>query len=370
MAVGRTNRYLSALSGAATSRVLNLASIAVTQGQNPEYRARPLVSSPVINSSIILKHRVRADETYLFNDARLVATKIIVPFDIRDLRAGGRSFFIDERGYEDKLADVGIYSGDSAIAHDREVLRIINGLPSLDPFLLREHFRAYGVNCAECYFEISRADRQKMHDFVAGEIRKLISLALGGGGSHQSTSRLVTAMLSSEIDDKLEPLRQTLKLNGPDFQEGVFSWRGFLYYKWNMERFWPDVINVLKEIRTVHPFGAMDAERRTYLIEARRGIIGKVRESGLRISRILGVYDEAYADLVQQQQPKRFREFLLSAPHMFVELGDRMGAISHIVSFWRYRFPEKAAMTVDAEELTTIFQDFYSSFSGSDVALV
>ena len=45
------------------------------------------------------------------------------------------------------------------------------------------------------------------------------------------------------------------------------------------------------------------------------------------------------SDLVEKQTPKTFRDFLLSAPHMFLELGEKLGAISHIVSFWRYRFP-------------------------------
>ena len=370
MALGRSNRYLDALVSAASSRVLNLASIALANAHNPEYRARPLFVSPVINTAIILKHRVRADETYLFDDARLVATKIIVPFDIRNLRAGGRSFFVGERGYDDKLADVGIYGGgEGSIDRDREVLKIMDGVPSLDPFLLREHFRAAGVACGECYFEISRADRMRMHSFVADEIRKLITLATGSTGT-QSTAKLATAMLSAEIDEKLEPLRQTLNMTGRDFHEGVFSWRGFLYYKWSMERFWPDVIEVLREIRCVQPYGAMDAEKRAFLIGTRRSIIERARDSGQRISRMLAFYDAAYADLVQRHQPKRFRDFLLSAPHMFVELGDRIGAISHIVSFWRYRFPERTNGMIDAEELTTIFQDFNSSFSGANLAFV
>ena len=47
---------------------------------------------------------------------------------------------------------------------------------------------------------------------------------------------------------------------------------------------------------------------------------------------------------------------------MFLELGEKMGAISHIVSFWRYRFPPGRPAMIDAEELATIFQDFTSGF--------
>ncbi|HEV2652074.1 MAG TPA: hypothetical protein VGU69_12500 [Rhizomicrobium sp.] len=364
MAVDRTIRYLSALSGASTSRVLNLASIAVANAENPDHRAKPFFTSPVINSSILLKHRVRSDETYLFADERPVATKIIVPFDIKDLRSGGRSFFIDQRGFLDTLRDIGNY-GDHSVERDLEVLRITAQLPSLDPFLLREHMRAHSIDAAECYFAISPADQQRMYEFVSGEVRRLIALATGSGSAGGSTSKMVAALLSSEVDEKLEPLRLTLMMTAEDFREGVFSWRGFLYYKWNMEKLWPEIVSVLKEIKAVSPIGALDSERRTFLNSSKQNIIRKVHEGGQSVKKILNVYDAAYDDLVKNQAPATFRDFLLSAPHLFLELGDKMGAISHIVSFWRFRFPPKSRLSVDAEELTNIFTDFSSSFGVS-----
>ena len=43
----------------------------------------------------------------------------------------------------------------------------------------------------------------------------------------------------------------------------------------------------------------------------------------------------------------RFREFLLGAPALFLEIGEKMGAMSHVTSFWQYRFPAGAPRTVD-----------------------
>jgi hypothetical protein len=363
----RTVRYLSALSGASTTRVLNLAAIALANADNPEHKSAPFFTSPIINASIVLKHRVRSDETYLFPSNKPVATKIIIPFDNNDLRSGGRSFFVDQRGFIESLREVGNY-GDKSMEHDLAVLRILNTLPSLDPFLLREHLRSQDLNCAACYFKISTADQQKMTAYVSSELNKLISLATGGGkGGETSTARLVGALLSNEVDEKLEPLRQTLMMNAEEFREGVFSWRGFLYYKWSMENFWPEIIAVLKAIRKIQPVGALDFETRKFLSESQRKIISQVRDGGQAVKKILSVYDAAYDDLVQHQAPKTFREFLLSAPHLFLELGEKMGAISHIVSFWRYRFPKDTPPMVDAEELTAIFQDFCSSFAADPV---
>ena len=68
-----------------------------------------------------------------------------------------------------------------------------------------------------------------------------------------------------------------------------------------------------------------------------------VRDNGNHVNKALAVYDSSFNDLVEHQTPKTFRDFLLSAPYMFLELGEKLGAISHIVSFWRYRFPPGGA---------------------------
>ena len=358
MADDRSVRLLTALGRASTSRVLNLCSISSDNMDNIEHAKMPLFLSPIINKSILLKHRIRADETYLFSAPRAVATKIIIPFDSTDLRAGGRSLFVDQRGYTEALRDVGNYKSD-ALERDLSVLRMLNAVPSLDPFLLREHLRMNKIEVSPSYFAISEGDQERMHSFVSQEMSKLIALA---GGDSTSSGRLVSAMLSNEIDEKLEPLRLTLGLTGNDFREGVFSWRGFLYYKWSMGKFWPDVMEVLRQINTISARGALPPEQKVYLASARRNIIMMVRENGNHVNKVLSVYDASFSDLVENQSPKPFRDFLLSAPYMFLELGEKLGAISHIVSFWRYRFARDGSSHIDAEELAAIFMDFCSGF--------
>ncbi len=361
MANDRTVRFLGALGGASTSRVLNLFRIYKDNLENPEHLEKPLFISPVINKAFLLKHRTRSDESYLFSSPRAVATKIIIPFDSEDLRAGGRSLFVDQRGYTDSLRMAGNYNPET-LERDLSVLRLLNAVPSLDPFLLREHLRNNKIEVSPSYFAISEGDQQRMYDFVSQEMSKLIALAGGGGGGGGANNRLVSAMLSNEVDEKLEPLRLTLNLTGNDFREGVFSWRGFLYYKWSMGKFWPDVMGVLREINAIQPHGATSPEQKVYLSAARRNIIEMVRDNGNHVNKALAVYDASFADLVANQAPKTFRDFLLSAPYMFLELGEKLGAISHIVSFWRYRFPQGGPKNIDADELSAIFQDFSSGF--------
>ncbi|MES2293268.1 MAG: hypothetical protein V4527_08230 [Pseudomonadota bacterium] len=362
MAADRIVRFLCSLDGASTSRVLNLRHIARINAGDPEHGAKPLFLSPVINTAFVLKHRIRSDESYLFTTARSAGTKIIVPVDPSDLRAGGRSIFVDQRGFIESLRDTGHYA-DEKLDRDISVLHLLSAIPSLDPFLLREHLRNNGIDVAPCYFAISANDQDRMHQFVSGELSRLVQLANGSENDNGSTGRMVTAMLSGQVNEKLEPLRMTLGLSGSDFREGAFGWRGFLYYKWAMQSFWPDVMGILREIKEIIPQGAISETQRTMLVAAKRNIIELVRDNNLHVSKVLAIYDESFAGLIASNAPKTFRDFLLSAPYMFLELGEKMGAISHIVSFWRYRFPKGRPVIVDAEEMSVIFQDFTSGFA-------
>jgi hypothetical protein len=247
------------------------------------------------------------------------------------------------------------------LERDLLVLRLLTALPSLEPFLLREHLRYNRIEIAPSYFAISEGDQERMHDFVSREMSQLVLLA-GGNSESGDSKRLVSAMLADDIGEKLEPLRMTLGLTGNDFREGLFSWRGFLYYKWSMGKFWPDVMGVLREISAITPHGALTAEQKVFLPAARRHIIEMVRDNGQDVNKALSIYDASFQDLVAKQSPRTFRDFLLSAPHMFLELGEKLGAISHIVSFWHYRFPPGSHSLIDGEELSAIFQDFSSGF--------
>ncbi len=353
----RSVRFLASLRGASTSRVLNLHRIAAESEEDPLHREKPIFTSAIINRSFLLKHRTRSNESYLFSGSRPTATKIIIPFDVNDLKSGGQSLFIDQRGYTETLRSAGHYQ-DEALQRDLWVLKLLDAIPSLDPFLLREHLRNNQIDVAPCYFAISEGDQERMYRFVKQEMTQLMILA----GDDAASNRMVSALLSNQIDEKLEPLRATLGLTAKDFREGVFGWRGFLYYKWSMEKFWPDVVNVLRAINKIQPIGAVSSTQLADLAAQRRNIIEMVRDNGNHVKKVLTIYDGSFQDLVQKQTPKTFRDFLMGAPHMFVELGEKLGAISHIVSFWNYRFPPDMPANVDAEELSLIFHDFCSGF--------
>ena len=358
-------------SSASTARVLNLLRVWEENGdsrsdgavRNPDWAARPIFHTSALNRSLIIKHRLRRNEIDLFPGRRQVATKMVIPIDDEDLKTGGRYVFVNQIGFERMMAEA---FGLSSSHPDLETLRLIDRLPSLDPFLLREQLRRGGRDPAPCYFAISDGDLQRMQAFVHAEIEPLVTLSLGPDTiavASDSAARMAAKILSNSPGDQLDALRQTLRLAPEQYEEGVFCWKGFLYYKWTLSTLLGEVATVAEAVRTIRPTGKVDRVAREHLDRSRTVLRGRIIRTCDEVSRTLRIYDDAYARLTQEGRPTAFRDFLLDAPSMFAKLGDQLGAVQHIVSYWRFRF-RPAAHPPGVEELMDIFMDFETGLLG------
>ena len=360
----RTIRNLAHLRrSASTARVLNLLNVYNEYGRDPDWAARPLFRTPALNRALIIKHRLRRDEMDSFRDRRQVATKIVIPIDASDLKTGGRYVFVGQRGFNRIMQEAfGLAPGHQ----DMTTMSLLDRLPSLDPFLLREQLKRGGIELAPCYLSISECDLERMVLFVEDEIRPLVTLSLGEGlGAVGSTRRLAGKILSNDPRDRMEALRRTLRLGEDEYEEGMFCWKGFLYYKWVLSSLAVEIAAVADAVATVKPVGKVDRGSREYLDRGRTVLRARIHKTCQDVATTLKVYDDAYAGLTVTGQPTGFRVFLLDAPRLFTRLGEQLGAIQHVVSFWRFRFSPGASM-VSPEELIDIFMDFETGLAERD----
>lgn len=348
---------------ASTARVLNLLKVADEHDRTDDWIARPMFQTPALNAALVIKHRLRRNEIDAFTSRRQVATKVVIPIDSEDLKSGGRYVFVNQRGFEAALQET---FGVDADHPDVRVLRLMDELPSLDPFLLREQLRRAGVDPAPCYFALSEADLDRMTAFVEGEIEPLVTLSLGPDVVAVGSARKMAAtILSNRSGARMEALRETLRLDPDQYEEGVFCWKGFLYYKWALKSLMAEVLGVADAVWSVRPVGPVDAHAREYLDRGREVLRRRILKTCEDAHDTLAIYDRAYAALTVEGRPTAFRDFLLEAPAMFSRLGEQLGTIQHVVSFWRFRFAPGAAQ-VGVEELIDIFMDFETGLRGRE----
>lgn len=347
--------------GASTARVLNLLFTWRRYKDTPEYTQKPFFQNSRLNRTMILKHRLRRDEVEQFETPCVVATKVVFPVDSNDLRFGGRSVFIGERNFAEKITElVGEYDAFEAL--DLPLLKLLDSPPSFDPSLLREELARGGYKPAACYLTLSEADLKRIFAFVQTEIEPLTRMSLGGqAGLASQTTKLAAKILSHDLDNDMQPLRRVLNLSESEFAEGVFCWKGFLYYKWVYSNVEGGLKNLIATIMQIKPAGKLDSDAHATIERVRGLLADRIISSKRSIAELLSLYDDAYAELTQKGNPIRFREFLLSAPQHFAELGERLGALQHVMSFCTFRFPQKFRAPIPPEELMDIFNDFESA---------
>ncbi len=356
---------------ASTARVLNLLRVWQEHGRTEGWKSAPMFQHPALNRALILKHRLRRDEVDRFRSHRRVATKIILPIDGDDLRVGGRYLFVDQTGYDRTLRET---FGIGEAHPDRRVLELMDELPGLDPFLLREQLRRNGFAPDPCYFNLSDADLARMTEFVAREVRPLVDLTLGPDlelVAAKPIARLTARIMSFTPGEDMSDLGATLQLEPQAYEEGIFCWKGFLYYKWALAAVHGEVGGVLEGVRRAHPRGRVEAEQRIALERVRERVVDRIADTCQAATGMLAVYDQAFAALTVHGEPARFRSFLKDAPLLFSRLGERLGALQHIVSFWRFR-TEAGKPRPSCEELYDLLADFDASLAGRetpDVAL-
>jgi hypothetical protein len=365
----RAYRSLIALDQSASSaRVLNLRAVHLRRLASGANEHSSFFTCPLLNRSIVVKHRLRQDEYSLFDRPIPVATKVLIPIDHENLRAGAHSVFVGQKNFDLAMAET--FGDELRVSkRDRVILNIIDGLPSLDPFLLRESLKAQKIDVPQEYFAISDADIRRMQAFTANQLRAIASLSARSElDAITQTDRLVEKLLSSDAENEFGPLRLTLQLQEDEFSRGLFAWRGFLYYKWVLFELKMPVLHVAEQIGLVCPAGPMENQVAEYLSGAKQRIRAKIARGLKQAMALLGNYDRAYAQLTEGQNPLAFREFILTAPGLFAQLGDVLGALQHIVSFWSYRFPSNKPALIAPVELMDLFLDFEGSLQDPEEA--
>ena len=104
-------------------------------------------------------------------------------------------------------------------------------------------------------------------------------------------------LLSNSPDAGFEPLKRVLRLGDKDYADGVFGWRGFLYYKWVLAELTPKLITVISEVSSVQARGPKTQESTNYLPNARKRLEIAINQAVDGVNRMLGVYDKAYKSL-------------------------------------------------------------------------
>jgi hypothetical protein len=352
----------SITTAAASARVLDLHGMAGEISGELDYAEKPMFQHPILNRTIIVKHNVRSSEEDRLAPRRFNATKVIFPFDPADLNLGGQYLFVEQADFVAVLTRHLDY-GELDPARDIAVLRVLDRLPTLDPFLIREILAQQHIEVARCYYRFSKADREEMLGFVSREIAALIQLCFGeADGNAQRARRLSQILLADQDSLELEPLRSTLRMDADEFSEAMFAWKAFLYYRWRSQALTPELRATVRALSNIRQ-RQFERDELSFVMAARRLLERTIATALQEVNFRLQAYDRAFGSLTNRDNPDSFRHFLIHGSNLFVELGERIGRLDQIVSFWGDRFGHERVAAMAPDDVLEGMRDLLHALS-------
>ena len=356
-------RSLKAVTAMASSaRVLDLSRLSARTAEEGDGPDLPMFLHPVLNRAIIVKHNVGPAEEERFAPRRLGATKIIFPFDAADLGLGGQYLFVDQQDFEASLSRQ-LHYGDISFDRDLQVLRLLDKLPTLDPFLIRGILSYEHIEVDRRYYRLSEVDKADMLAFVEREIHALIQLCFRGVEVDESKAKkLSERLLGDENSPELGLLRHALRMEEAEFAEAMFNWKGFLYYRWRAQELTPQLKSTLQAFSRIRA-RRFERDELSYVMRCKsllqRMIVEMLDEVNQRLQR----YDRAFAALTDVGDPDSFRTFLIQGSSLFRELGERIGRLEQAVTFWRAQFGDVRMGSIPPDDIIDGMRDILQALA-------
>ena len=301
-----------------------------------------------LNKAVIVKEPRAGKKIDIYNYEQPVGTKIFFPYDCDQIYKGGKSLFTDDRNFYVILREhAGFNTEDhpDATAADLALISVLQAIPSLDPFLVKDRLQIEGMTVNETYFDMPDDAWSCIRDHVAKKLSPIIGFVYDGVGDldDDRADNLLRKLWNTKDVDSLKPIVETFRLPIEDASEIFTSWKGVMYFEYEYNRclpIWKKYAAWLKNAKCEDP---MDRKQAMMLDSVRGTVTKEFRNNWIGLKDIFNSYEEAYNLLfVKRKTPGPFIDFMKNSVSTYWALGAKICTISHCVSVWNILTSEQA----------------------------
>ncbi len=294
-----------------------------------------------MHALVLLKEAIALDRAQRAANGQVVATKLYFPYNAEDVYEGGRSVYFHDPKLMNVLAEqfglAATGTPDENLLYDVKILRILDQLPSLDGFLMRDALELEGIIANEHYFEVSEAERFAIHEYIRRKFEPLVRAAFGGQtpGS-QKVTQLIDKIWEAKDKDALEPLIKAFRFPEPEALAIFASWKGINYYTFEYARAKQkrESFGLWLRDRAV-PRNVATKDVMDHLNQLRKETIQRLRYHWMAVDSISQEYETLYARFVSTREgASGFVDFLKRSREIYWRMGDSLSKINHAINCW------------------------------------
>lgn len=335
--------YLASELNSGSTRVFNVDRLHRAVMADGAPRDEQLFRRAELHRIIFIKQAL-VDSSYMPERASRIGTKLYFAFNEQNVFEGGKSIFAGDPQFDDAMAFQLGFDRSRKVedyVRDRDVIQILDSLPSLDPFLMRDRLAAEGITPHLGYFEIEEDEWRTIRDHVMRKFKPMVELAFGESDAVRTAARLrslVQKIWEAKDMDSLRPILDAMELTDEEAPKALQAWKGVIYYDHRLTKL-EDRVKVLATWlnKSATPTDVVPRELRKLLEEIRFAVRQLVRDRWQRARERLKEYNEAYGALfIERRSPGPFMAFLGNASDIFNELGDELSRLDHAAEVRRY----------------------------------
>ena len=302
----------------------------------------------------------------------IVTTKIYLPYNQDDVYEGGRSIYFSDPRLLDVLNDLfGLGAAAKSrvdLDHDLKVLEILDRLPSLDGFLMRDALELDGIAANENYFEVSEQERSQIYEYVRKKFEPLVRAAC----DEQSTlankvSQLIDKVWEAKDKVALEPLIRAFRFPDDEALAIFAAWKGinyytFEYYRGKQKR---EAFALWLKHKAL-PRNYVSKGDLDHLTQLRKLMVERFREQWTAVENVARKYEALYANFLRVPEGVvEFLDFLRKSREIYWRMGDSLSKINHAIHCWESLTTGFLERRLPADKLAYLFEIMQLVLSGS-----
>jgi hypothetical protein len=294
-----------------------------------------------------------------------VRTKLFIPYNPANPYEGGQSSFTDETRFEEAIAYLTGASAASSepFRRDLEKIRLLEQMPSLDPFLLKDKFTLSGIKVNDAYFKLSQEDWTNIRTHIRQRFVMMSRFAAEGQGevSDEVVDRLVDRIWEARQIEPLYPLLTAFGLPVEKAAEFFYAWKGIAFFDFEFARNAERVRGFSSWLQTATVRGALHRAEAEAFDQDRAQVRAQLRGKLGETLSILTEFNESFDQLFRRRETARaFSSFMLNSRRHFWQLGNNLNGIYHVVSLWDRvtgRLPGRAVPAVQMAQLMRVLRE-------------
>jgi hypothetical protein len=301
-----------------------------------------LFESRSLNFSIFIKEPAKNKPgTFAPAPGKTLRTRIYFPYNRDRPTEGGVSIDSRDPRLDDALKNVtGLDKKErpESYEHDKRILRILDDLPSLDPFLLKDRFRQAGMEVPADYLHIQPEEWEAIRAFVHDQFMIVANVIFPGQDNQmaEKAEQLTQQLWDLRDLEHLAALTKVFGLDPKRTEEIFYSWKGVIYYDYDYERLKPRISTLFTwfdQGSTPKDFCKPEVEKE--LGRRRTAIKNLIKSASAETEKHLSNYHRCFDLFFRERKTAAdFVKFLQSAPRNFYSLGESLSKLSHTIVLW------------------------------------